>query len=233
MHIEHIKLYHYPATRSARVRWALHEVLDDAFEVERVDLYRGDQYAETYLAINPNHCVPALEITWEGGRVQRMIESAAMLAFIADAWPAKPLAPSAGATPERADCLQMLHFACTSMDAMLWQIRAHEHILPATERDARTAARYRRKFKEEVEPQLLARLRDRPYICGETFTVADCGMGHTVMWARGYGLCTDDQLRAYVSRLSKRPAFIRAFADAREFSATVPAGSEIERKFTG
>jgi hypothetical protein len=32
--ISHIKLFHYPATRSARVRWALHETVGDDFEIE-------------------------------------------------------------------------------------------------------------------------------------------------------------------------------------------------------
>jgi hypothetical protein len=34
MPIRHLKLYHYPASRSARAKWMLHEVVGDAFEVE-------------------------------------------------------------------------------------------------------------------------------------------------------------------------------------------------------
>lgn len=33
--ISHLKLYHFPMTRSARVRWLLHEILDDDFEIQR------------------------------------------------------------------------------------------------------------------------------------------------------------------------------------------------------
>ena len=36
-----LKLYHYPATRSARVKWMLHEVLDDDFEVEAPRVREG------------------------------------------------------------------------------------------------------------------------------------------------------------------------------------------------
>jgi hypothetical protein len=32
------------------------------------------------------------------------------------------------------------------------------------------------------------------------------------MWARGYGLCQDGIFRRYLSGLSKRPAFVKAFA---------------------
>ena len=42
------KLYHYPATRSARVIWILHEVVDDEFDIELVPLYEGKQYSVPY-----------------------------------------------------------------------------------------------------------------------------------------------------------------------------------------
>jgi glutathione S-transferase len=233
MRIERLKLYHYPATRSARVKWLLHEVVGDAFEVERVDLYGGAQYGEAYLALNPNHAVPLLQITWSDGTTTHMIESAAMVAFLADAWPDKGLAPPPGGSPARADYLQMLHFGSTWMDMMLWQIRIHEHVLPPAERDPRTIARYRRKFATEAEPQLARRLERAPYVCGEAFTAADCVVGHTVTWARGYGLCRDEIFRRYLSVVSKRPAFARAFADAREFTPTVPQDNGIVAHFTG
>ncbi len=62
--------------------------------------------------------------------IQRMLESAAMAAFRADAYPDTGPAPPPGASPERADYLQMLHFGSTWMDMMLWQVRVHEHVLP-------------------------------------------------------------------------------------------------------
>ena len=119
MPIQHLKLYHYPASRSARAKWMLHEVVGDAFEVEKVDLYGAVQYSAEFLRLNPNHCVPVLQITWDTGAVQRLIESAAIVAFLADAFPDAGLAPPPEATPERADYLQMLHFGSTWMDMML------------------------------------------------------------------------------------------------------------------
>jgi elongation factor P--beta-lysine ligase len=35
--------------------------------------------------MNPNHCVPLLEITWAAGRVQQMLESAPMVEWLIDA----------------------------------------------------------------------------------------------------------------------------------------------------
>jgi glutathione S-transferase len=233
MTIRNLKLYHYPATRSARAKWMLHEVVGDAFEVEIVGLYEGVQYGQEFLRLNPNHGVPVLEITWEDGRVQAMFESAAIVAFLADAYPEKGLAPPPGASPQRADYLQMLHFGGSWADMMLWQVRIHEHVLPLSERDPRTVARYRAKFTGEVEPQLARRLERTAFICGDAFTAADCVIGHCVTWARGYGMCRDELFRAYLSRLSKRPAFAAAFADARQFQPEVPQDQPLVSRFTG
>ncbi|MEZ5568597.1 MAG: glutathione S-transferase family protein [Halioglobus sp.] len=218
MDIKHLKLYHFPASRSARVKWLLHELLDDAFEVETVQLYAGDQYREDFLKRNPNHNVPVLEITLADGHCMTLLESGAMISLLADIHPEKALAPPP--TPfsaARADYLQMLHFGTSWMDMMLWQIRIHTHLL-GNDSDPRTIARYREKMLEEVEPQLLARLRQSAHICGEAFCAADCVMGQNVLWARAYGLCQDDAFAGYIERLRARPAFASAYADMGEFT---------------
>lgn len=220
--IRKLRLYHYPATRSARVKWILHETVGDDFETVATDLYAGVQYTDAFMAKNPNHNVPVLDVEFADGTHMTMLESAAMVAFLADAYPDKNLAPIPGPSKARADYLQMLLFGASTMDMMLWQIRIHEHVLPRAERDERTAQRYRQKFMAEVEPQLAARLETGGYICGETFTAADCVIGHDVTWARGYGLCQDELFRSYLSRISKRPAFRAAFADAASFNPQPP-----------
>jgi glutathione S-transferase len=58
-------------------------------------------------------------------------------------------------------------------------------------------------------------------------------VGHNVTWARGYGLCRDELFRRYLSLVSKRPAFAKAFADAREFSPEVPQDTPLVARFTG
>ncbi|WP_101759573.1 glutathione S-transferase family protein [Oceanicoccus sp. KOV_DT_Chl] len=234
MDFKHLKLYHYPATRSARVKWALHETIGDNFEVEVVSLYDGEQYHQDYMQINPNHSVPTLEIIFANGEVKQMLESGAIVSFLADAFPQKNLAPAANSfSIERADYQQMLFFAASAIDMMLWQIRIHEHVLPPSEIDQPSSARYRHKFTTEVEPQLIKRLNKHAYICGEHFTAADIIMGHNVMWAKMYGMCNDKAFSAYLSLISKRPAFLQAFADAGKFNPEPPAGSRMAGVFTG
>jgi len=230
-----LKLYHFPATRSARVKWLLHELLDEDFDVEVVGLYDGVQYSAEYLAKNPNHNVPALEITLENGESRMMLESGAMVAMLADIFPDRQLAPPADTfSPERADYLQMLHFGTSTMDMMLWQIRIHTHML-GRDSDPKTIERYQHKFTSEVEPQLISRLQRHGHICGDAFTAADCVMGQNVSWARAYGLCEDDAFSGYLKRLSARPAFQQAYADLENFTLapTREQGMRMAGKFTG
>jgi glutathione S-transferase len=216
METPRFKLYHFPGSRSARVKWMLHEVLDDDFEVQVVQLFQGEHFSDDYRSINPNRNVPALEITMPDGTVKHLLESGAMVTFLADAYSEKGLAPAPHPFSfERADYLQMIFFGASWVDMMLWQIRLHETLLKESDRDELTSQRYRKRFAREVEPQLRERLEKHAFICGDAFTAADCIAGHNVKWARGYGLCEDDVFRGYLSRVSKRPAFVKAFADTR------------------
>lgn len=234
MNISGIKLYHYPASRSARAKWALHETVGDDFEVEIVPLYEGAQYHPDYLRKNPNHNVPVLEMTLEDGSTHRMLESGAMIALLADAFPDKNLAPPATEFSERrADYLQILHFGSGWIDMMLWQIRIHEHVLPDDERDPATAERYRNKFVTEAEPQLAARLKQSAFICGDEFCAADIVIAHDVGWARMYDLCADRVFSRYMANVSKRPAFAKAFADREQFDPVLPDSAREARGFTG
>ena len=132
--IKHIKLYHYPLSRSVRTKWLLHELLGDDFEVERTPLMQGGQFQAEFLARNPNHGVPVLDITYEDGRTQSMFESGAQLIWLADIYKNHGLAPILSDAPARADYLQMIHFGGSWMDMMLWQIRLNEDLLPRKNR---------------------------------------------------------------------------------------------------
>ena len=235
MNFKRMKLYHYPVTRSARVKWLLHELLDDDFDVEVVPVYDCIQYSPEYLKKNPNHCVPTLEITLENGERSMMLESGAMIALLADVFPEKGLAPASDIfSLERADYLQILFFGAGTMDMMLWQIRVHTHLL-GDDSDENTLTRYRNKFTDEVEPQLKARLEQHPHICGTRFSAVDCVIGQNILWAQAYGLCQDAAFSAYVNRMSERPAFVKAYADLADFSLTVPDAKRaaFEAHFTG
>lgn len=233
MDFNKLVLYHYPATRSMRARWMLHETVGDSFEIRRVDLYGGAQYKPEYLALNPNHNVPALEIHWADGNVQVMLESGAIVEWLADAFPEKALAPPLDAGRKRIEYLQYLHFGANWMDMMLWQIRTHRHILRADEADPRTITRYENKFRSECEPQIAERLEDGNYILGSSFSAADVIIGHNVFWARGYGLCQGEVFADYLNRLMARPAMQQALDDLTDFSIEPSVDAPVRQNFTG
>lgn len=233
MEFYRLVLHHYPATRSVRVRWMLHETVGENFEVRRVDLYEGAQFSAEYLALNPHHNVPMLEIHWADGSIQPMLESAAIVEWLAEQFPEKALAPPMGASRDRTEYLQYLHYGATWMDMMLWQIRAHKHILPAEDADQKTIARYERKFRDECEPHVARRLEQGDYMLGNAFSSVDVILGHNVFWARGYGLCEGEIFGRYLERLMARPGFQRALDDLGNFSIEPASDSPVRKKFTG
>lgn len=215
--IASLTLHHYPLSRSVRVKWLLHEIMNDGFDTIRVPLMQGGQFAADFIAKNPNHGVPILDVVYADGAEQTIFESGAIMIWLADAYPELALAPAPTDLRARADYLQIMQLGASWMDMMLWQIRLNEDLLPRKTRSEALSQFNRDKIKNEIEPQLAARLAKHEFICGDTFSAADIMTGYNVGWARGYGLCKDDVFTAYRSRLSKRPAFVKSYADAKDF----------------
>ena len=213
--ISHIKLFHYPLSRSARVKWLLHEMRGENFETVRVALRQGEQFTPEFLEKNPSHGVPVLDVTYADGAQQTITESLAIMMWLADQ--DDRFAPSPKTLRERADYLQMMALGGSWMDQMLWNIRLHETILPKAARNQGFADFNRDKIKNEIAPQLSARLEQQDYICGDQFSAADCMTAYNINWAGAYGLCRTDAFKSYMSRMKARPAFQMAFADAKEF----------------
>jgi len=213
--ISKLTLYHYPLSRSARVKWLLHEMRGDDFETIRVALRKGEQFTPEFLSKNPNHGVPVLDVTYDDGTQQTVTESLAILIWLADQ--DNRFAPPPNALPVRADYLQIMALGGSWMDQLLWNIRLHETILPKPARNEAFANFNRDKIKNEVAPQLEARLEQHEFICGDSFSAADCLMGQNINWAAAYGLCRSQLFKSYMTRMKSRPAFQMAFADAKEF----------------
>ncbi len=213
--INQLTLYHYPLSRSSRVKWLLHEIRGEDFKTVRVALRQGEQFSPEFLDKNPNHGVPVLEVSFRDGSNHTITESLAILTWLADL--DGRFAPPPENLLARADYLQILALGGAWMDQMLWNIRLHETLLPKAVRSAGFSAFNRDKIENEIAPQLAKRLEDHPYICGDKFTAADCMTGQNLNWARAYGLCRNDVFKSYMSRMKSRSAFQLAFADASDF----------------
>ena len=216
MTITALTLYHYPLSRSLRVRYLLEELGVD-HDIVKVDMMRGEGMSEDHLKRNPNHAVPVLEVGFNDGQTMTLIESGAMIIWLADHFNGKGLAPPLGNTLRRADYLQQIQFQAAHADMCLWQVRLNETLFPKSVRSQAIAQFNRDKLQSEIIPQVEARLSDHDWICGDDFSAADCITAQNVNWMRAYGLARSGPLRDYMHRIKARPAWDRATSDAAEF----------------
>lgn len=227
--ISDLVLYHYPVTRSARVLWLLHELglreRTGDFTIRHVDLLQREHRQPAFLELNPNHAVPFCTFKDCNGEACAMFESCAIVHFLADALaPPGVLAPPVGPTRARAEYERLMWWGGSWLDQLLWQIRQHGvgGILPPGEQDSRVVVRTEEKWRDEIEPQIVAQLAKSggPYLLGE-FSAVDCVIGHCLRWSRAYGLSVSGppELEAYQQSLFARPAFVETWKDAHTFGS--------------
>lgn len=192
---ENMKLYEYSATRSIRCRWLLEE-LEVPFEAIEIDLSEGAHHSEEFLQINPNGKIPVLtdeKIT--------LFESAAICTYLADKFSDKNLIPQQG-TPNRALYDQWMFFCMTELEQPLWTITKHT-FLYSEEKRSRAAISLAMEDFAPVAKLLDDYLKDRHYMIGNTFSVADIMICHTLIWAFAYNFTK------HLNLLDGKPSLIR------------------------
>lgn len=193
-----MKLYGCPNSRSLRAAWALEEASAE-YEYVLVDLFKGAARTPEFLALNPAGKLPVLV---EGEL--KLTESAAIIAYIGDKFPASGLVPRDAAA--RADCLRWMFFATTELEQPLWTIAKHRFALPKDKRVPDIEATARWEFAGAAK-LLDDALGEREFICGDAFTGGDILLAHTLAWARSAKIAIDSaRLTAYMERLLIRPA---------------------------
>ena len=200
-----MKLYYVPKTRATRPRWVLEE-LGVPYDLVRLDPAKGLTRTPEHLGRHPLGHVPVLE-----DRGHFIFESGAICLHLADLFPEKRLLPPLGSV-ERGQAYQWVLFAMSEMEPPLVTLSA-EAKKPDVERNASTVSAAREQFKK-VAAVLEAVLRDRKYLVGDAFGVADVMVGATLAWARAMKLFEAmPALEGYLGRLRERPAWQRALAD--------------------
>jgi glutathione S-transferase len=201
-----MKLYYAPQTRAGRVRWLLEE-LEVPYTLERLDLKARTNRTPEYLAIHPHGAVPTLV----DGDVT-LIESAAILLYLADKYIERGLAPPLQ-SPERGAYYQWIVYAMVTAEKPGLDYLAHTVRLPEERPDPKVAEEARARFAE-VARFVEGALAGHEYLVGDRFSAADVVMGSVMIVARIAGLLADyPNLAAYAKRLGDRPASKRARAD--------------------
>ena len=186
--------YTNPMSRGRIVRWMLEETGTE-YET-RVIEYGEEMKSPSYTAINPMGKVPALSF----GK-QVITESAAICAWLADAFPAANLAPP---PKERADYYRWLFFAAGPLEQAM--VNGALGVQLTEEQEA--MAGYG-NYDRTVEV-LAAALADRDCIAGERFSAADVYVGAHVIWGLQTGsLPKLPAFEAYAEKQAARPAWKR------------------------
>jgi glutathione S-transferase len=195
-----LKLYWAPNTCALASHIALEEAGAD-YQSERLDLKAGQQRTPDYLAINPKGRVPTL-VTDDG----ILTETPAILAYIAQTFPAAKLAPI-DRPFDFARVQAFNSYLCSTVHV------AHAHRVRGSRwaDDPAAIAEMQRKVPQTVgdcfeliETKMLA----GPWVMGDTYTICDPYLHTLTRWLDGDGVDVkrfpkvDDHAR----RMAERPA---------------------------
>jgi glutathione S-transferase len=194
-----IVFYHNPMSRGRIAHWMLEEI-GQPYRTVILDFEKREHKAQEYLRINALGKVPA--IVHENTVVT---ETAAICAYLADAFPAARLAPSTD-DPQRGMYFRWLFFGAGCLEPAISDKLLQR---PKVER---TGALGYGSYEDTINA-LGEALTPGPWILSETFSAADVYVGSQIMYAMRFGapgLRERAVFTDYAGRLSARPAYIRA-----------------------
>ncbi|WP_199175553.1 glutathione S-transferase family protein [Telmatospirillum siberiense] len=196
--IDTLTFYTHPRSRSAIVHWMLEEI-GVPYRIE-VKEFGTTMKSPDFLAINPMGKVPALR---HGGTV--VTESAAICAYLADAFPLADLAPP---PQDRGEYYRWLFFAAACVEPAIMNRSAGWD--PGT---LELWGRFGYGCYAQTVEVLAKAVANRRYIAGPTFSAADVYVGSMLGWAMQFDeIDKRPEFEAYWNGLKERPARKRALA---------------------
>jgi GST-like protein len=167
-HPERLQLYSMPTPNGVKVSIMLEET-GLPYEPHRVAFDRNDQLSPEFLSLNPNNKIPAiLDPAGPGGAPLALFESGAILLYLAEKTgkllPAEP--------GQRYETIQWLMFQMGGMGPMFGQLGFFHKFAGRDYEDKRPRDRYAAESARLLKV-LDARLKDRAWIMGDQYTIAD------------------------------------------------------------
>jgi glutathione S-transferase len=194
---DELVLYTNPMSRGRIARWMLEEV-GAPYRTEVVD-YASTMKGPAYLAINPMGKVPALR---HGDAV--ITETAAICAYLADAFPQAGLAPPPG-DRRRAPYFRWLFFSAGPVEAAVSN-KALGFVVPADRERMMGYGNFGLVMKALEDA-----VSRGPYLTGDSFTAADLYVGSQLGFGMMFGSIEKrPAFEQYWQRVSSRPACLRA-----------------------
>ena len=190
-----MKLYYSPGACSLSPHIALREAGLN-FELVQVDLAtKKTASGQNYLEINPAGYVPCLQL--DDGRT--LTEGPAILQYVADRAPGKLLAPANGSF-ERYHLQQWLNFISAELHKSFSPL-----FNPGASEDWKNAVRQTIAARLGV---VATRLKDAPYLLGDSLSVADIYLFVVLSWGAYVNLDLSPWpvLQAFMGRVGGREA---------------------------
>jgi glutathione S-transferase len=189
--------YTSPMSRGRIARWMLEEV-GAPYETVLID-FATTAKAPEFLAINPMGKVPAIT---HGGAV--VTETAAICAYLADAFPEAGLAPPPGGRA-RAAYYRWFFFAAGPVESAILNKALGVEVPPGREVMAGYGG------FALMQDVLESAVSKTDYIAGDRFSAADVYVGAQIGWGMQFGsLEKRPAFERYWARISTRPAAVRA-----------------------
>jgi GST-like protein len=223
-----ITFYYWPTTNCHKVAIFLHEA-SLAHTIHPVDIGRGEQFAEDFLAVSPNNKVPAIidHAPADGGEAVPLFESAAILQYLAD----KTGHCHPATLREREAVRPWLFWQVGHLGPMLGQSRYFSEFAP--EKIPHAIERYK-KETARLYGVLEKRLEGRDYIAAD-YSIADiaCYPWAALHETLGQAMEPFPNVRRWLSRIAARPAVISAYAMAAARSGRRALGEEAKKILFG
>ena len=201
-----LKLFWAPGACSTAPHIVLEEI-GAPYEPVRLNLREGEQRRPEYLAVNPKGRVPAL-VTERGV----LTENPAILGYLAEAFPDAGLAPVGDA------------WAMAQVDSFNNFLSSGVHVAfahafrPERYGEGAEAAEAMKRRAPGAVAELFAlieeKLRDGPWVHGDSYTISDAYLLVFTRWgARGFlDMSPFPKLTDHARRVAARPAVQRVFA---------------------
>ena len=198
-----LKLHFAPNSRAGRVLWLLEE-LGLPYELNNMAFHPKDLKSDEHRARHPLGRVPVLED--DGVQIW---ESGAIIDYILERHKNGGLKPNSD-SDDFAKYLQWFHYCEGMVMPSMNTIVVHTIILPEERRDETVLGQAQRLLTRALEPVNEA-LEGKDYLIGD-FSGADFMLGHSCFMSNNLGCVSDEMIniKAYVQRISERPAFIKA-----------------------
>jgi GST-like protein len=211
---DRIQLYSLPTPNGVKVSIMLEET-GLAYEPHLVSFDSNDQKSPEFLSLNPNGKIPAiLDPRGPGGKPLALFESGAILIYLADK-SGMFIAPDPA---ERYHAIQWLMFQMGGIGPMFGQVGFFHKFAGKDLSDKRPLERYVAESKRLLGV-LDVRLRDREWILGSQYSIADIATFPWISNLIGFygagelvGIHDYPQVTRVLQAFTARPAVIRGSA---------------------